>query len=120
MHKEFVPEGKTVNTEFYKGVMDRLLKRFQRVRPAAFGLEIVSCCTIMGPPPPQSCKCLPIFDIKDITILNNPPYNPYLSQPHYFFVPEVENDVKRLQFSDVADIQEAVTDELKKVQKEEY
>ena len=35
-HKEFVPEGKTVNAEFYKGVMDRLLKRIQRVRPAAF------------------------------------------------------------------------------------
>ena len=36
MHKEFVPEGKTVNVEFYKGVMDRLLKRIQLVRPAAF------------------------------------------------------------------------------------
>ena len=36
MHKEFVPEGKTVNAESYKGVMDRLLKRIQRVRPAAF------------------------------------------------------------------------------------
>jgi len=38
VHKEFIPEGKTVNAEFYKGVMDRLLKRIQRVRPAAF------CC----------------------------------------------------------------------------
>jgi len=38
VHKEFVPEGKTVNAEFYKGVMDRLPKRIQRVRPAAF------CC----------------------------------------------------------------------------
>jgi len=36
MHKEFVPEGKTVNAEFYKGVMDRLLKGIQQVRPAAF------------------------------------------------------------------------------------
>jgi len=36
VHKEFVPEGKTVKAEFYKGVMDRLLKRIQRVRPAAF------------------------------------------------------------------------------------
>jgi hypothetical protein len=36
VHKEFVPEGKTVNAEFYKGVMDRLLKRIQRVRPVAF------------------------------------------------------------------------------------
>ena len=36
MHKEFVPEVKTVNAEFYKGVMDCLLKRIQGVRPAAF------------------------------------------------------------------------------------
>ena len=50
MHKEFIPEGKTVNAEFYKGVMDRLLKRIQRFRPAASALEIFSCCTIMRPP----------------------------------------------------------------------
>jgi hypothetical protein len=36
VHKEFVPEGKTVNAVFFKGVMDRLLKRIRRVRPAAF------------------------------------------------------------------------------------
>jgi hypothetical protein len=35
-HKDFVPEGKTVNAEFYKGVMDRLVKRIQRACPAAF------------------------------------------------------------------------------------
>jgi len=38
VHKEFVPEGKTVNAEFYRGAMDRLLKRIRRVRSAAF------CC----------------------------------------------------------------------------
>jgi hypothetical protein len=37
-----------------------------------------------------------------------------------FCVPQVENEVKRLHFADVAEIQEAVTDELKKVQKEEF
>jgi hypothetical protein len=36
VHKEFVPEGETVNAEFYKRVVDSLLKRIQRVRPAAF------------------------------------------------------------------------------------
>jgi hypothetical protein len=34
-----------------------------------------------------------------------------------FSVPQVENEVKRLHFADVAEIQEAVTDKLKKVQK---
>jgi hypothetical protein len=36
VHKEFIPERKTVNAEFYKVVMDRLLKHIQRVRSAAF------------------------------------------------------------------------------------
>jgi len=35
VHNEIVPEGKTVNAEFHKGVMDRLLKHIQRVHPAA-------------------------------------------------------------------------------------
>jgi hypothetical protein len=34
--KEFIPEGKTVNVEIYKGAMDRLLKRIQWVHPAVF------------------------------------------------------------------------------------
>jgi hypothetical protein len=36
VHKEFIPEGKIVNAEFYKGVMDHPLKHIQRVRSAAF------------------------------------------------------------------------------------
>jgi hypothetical protein len=36
VHKEFIPEGKTENAEFYKGVMDHLLKCIQRVHAAAF------------------------------------------------------------------------------------
>jgi hypothetical protein len=36
VYQEFVADGKTVNAEFYEGVMDGLLKRIQRVRPAAF------------------------------------------------------------------------------------
>jgi len=41
VHKEFLPEGKTVNAEFYTGLIDRLLKRFQWVRPAAFSCRDV-------------------------------------------------------------------------------
>jgi hypothetical protein len=34
--QRILTRGKRVNSEFYKGVMGRLLKRIQRVRPAAF------------------------------------------------------------------------------------
>jgi HD superfamily phosphohydrolase YqeK len=37
-----------------------------------------------------------------------------------FSVPQVKNEVKILFFADVAEIHEAVTDELKKVQKEKF
>jgi hypothetical protein len=33
IHKEFVPEGQTVNSLFYVDVIGRLLKRISRVRP---------------------------------------------------------------------------------------
>ena len=33
IHKEFVPEGETINAVCYKDVMERLLNRIRRVRP---------------------------------------------------------------------------------------
>jgi len=33
VHKEFVQEGCTVNAEYYKGVLDRLISLIRRVRP---------------------------------------------------------------------------------------
>jgi len=59
VHKEFVPEGKTVNAEFYKGVMDRLLKGIQRVHPAVFCSGDFFCCMIMHPP--HNCQVFANF-----------------------------------------------------------
>jgi hypothetical protein len=49
-----------------------------------------------------------------------PPYCPDLSPPEYFLSPNLKMKLKGLQRGDVAEIQEAITDELKKVQKEEF
>ena len=43
-----------------------------------------------------------------------------LSPPDYFLFPKLTTKLKELQFAGVARIQEAVNDELKKVQKEEF
>ena len=32
IHKQFVPEGETINAVYYKGVVERLLNRIRRVR----------------------------------------------------------------------------------------
>ena len=61
-------------------------------------------------PPPQ----------KKVTTLYHPPYSPDLSPPDYFLFPKLKTNLKGLHFGDVTVIQEAVTDKLKKVQKEEF
>jgi len=50
VHKEFIPEGKTVNAEFYKGVMDSLLKHIHWVCPTVFCSQDFSCYMIICPP----------------------------------------------------------------------
>ena len=63
---------------------------------------------------------LPIFTPQKVTIFYHPPYSPDLSPPDYFLSPKLKTKLKGLHFADVVEIQEAVTDELKKVQKEEF
>jgi histone-lysine N-methyltransferase SETMAR len=55
---------------------------------------------------------------ENVVTLFHPPYSPDLSPPDYFLFPEVKMKLKALHLADVAEIQEAVTDELKKVQQE--
>jgi len=119
LHKEFVPEGKTVNSEFYKGVMDRLLKRIQRIRPAEFCSRDFFLLHDNAPAHKAASVCQ-FLTPKNVTNFYYPPYSPDLSPPDYFLFPKLKIKLKRLHFANVAEIQEAVTDELKKVQKEEF
>ena len=57
---------------------------------------------------------------KNVTTLYHTLYSPDLSPPDYFLFPKLKMKLKGLHFVGVAEIQEAVTDELKKVQKEEF
>ena len=50
----------------------------------------------------------------------NPLYSPDLSLTDYFLFPKLKMKLKGLHFAYVAEFQEAITDELKKAQKEEF
>ena len=116
VHKEFVPEGKTANAEFYKGVMDQLLKRIQRVLPAAFCSRDFFLLHDNAPTHIAASVCQ-FLTPKNVTTLYHAPNFPDLSPPDYFVFPKLKMKLKGLHFVDVVEIQEAVTDELKKVQK---
>ena len=118
VHKEFVPEGKTINAEFYKGVMDRLLKRIQRVRTAVFCSRDFFLLHDNGPAHKAASVCQFLAPKK-----LNPSLLPVLStfiSARLFLFPKLKMKLKGRYFTDVAEIQEAVADELKTFQKEEF
>jgi hypothetical protein len=73
-------------------------------------------------PSHKAASVCQFFTPKNVTTLYHraPPPPPDLSLPDYFLFPKLKMRLKELHFVDVAEIQEAVTDELKKVQKEEF
>jgi hypothetical protein len=120
VHKEFTPDGKTVNADFYEGVVDCLLKHIQWVRPAAFCSRDFLLLHDNVPAHKAASVCQFLTQKKNVTTLYHPLYSPDLSPPDYFLFSKLKMKLKGLHFADVAEIQEAVTDELKKVQKEEF
>jgi hypothetical protein len=71
-------------------------------------------------PAHKAASVCQFFTPKMLQPFNHPLHSPYLSPPEYFTFPELKMKLKGLHFADVAEIQEAVTDELKAVQKEEF
>jgi len=92
VQKQFIPEGKTVNAEFYKGVLDHLLKRIQRFVQLRFALDIFSCCTIMSPP--SKLRFAIFYPKKCYNPLSSPVLSRFISA-RLFSVPQVENEVKK-------------------------
>ena len=82
MHNEFLPEGKTLNAEFYKGVMNRLLKRIQASVQLRSALEQVNA------PAHKAANVGQFLTPKNVTTLYHPPYSPNLSPPDYFLFPQ--------------------------------
>jgi histone-lysine N-methyltransferase SETMAR len=119
VHKEFVPKGKTVNAGFYKGVMDRLLKLIHRVRPAAFCSRDLFLLRDNASDHNSASVCQFLTPQKSYNPLS-PPHSPDLSPPDYFLSPRLKMKLQGLHFADVVEIQEAVTDELKMSQIEEF
>jgi hypothetical protein len=103
LHKEFVPEGKSVNAEFYKGVMDRLMKRIQRVRPAAF-CPLDFFLLHDNPPAHKAASVCQFLTPKNVKTHYHPSHSPELSPPDYFLFPKLKMKLKVLHFADVVEI----------------
>ena len=98
VHREFVPEGKTVNAEFYKGVMDCLLKCIQHVYPAA------SCSRDFfllhdNAPAHTAASFWQFLTQQNVTTLYHSAVLARFISARLFSVPQFENEVKRTPLS---------------------
>jgi len=86
IHKEFVPEGETINTVYYKGVMERLLNRIRHVVPGM--CESGDWFLLHDNAPSHNATIGKQFLAqRKVTVLDHPPYSPDLAPADYFYSP---------------------------------
>lgn len=117
VHKEFVPQGETVNQHFYRKVLENLRKRVMRVRPNIKNNWVLHH---------DNAPCHTAISIneflasKNIPLAPQPPYSPDLSPCDFFLFPRLKNHLKGRHFGTVVNIQMAVTDQLKTIPVSEF
>ena len=108
------PERRTVNGEYYLGVLDRLWKRIGRGRPEyPAGKQLF---LLHDNVPPHKTKKVNEFLMKKrISLINHLPHSPDLSPCDYFLFPKLKTKIKGAFYDDTPAIQAAVTEVLKNI-----
>ena len=117
VHKEFVPQGQTVNQWYYREVLEQLRKRVHCVRP-----EIVDAWMLHH----NNSSCHIAISLnkfltkKDIPVVPQPPYSPDLSPCDFFLFLKLKFHLKGHHFGTVDNIQKVMTDQLRALPHEDF
>lgn len=108
IHKEFVPNGSTVNADYYLGVMKRLLSRIRRVRPEY--REPGSWRLLHDNAPAHRASQITDFLTKNqIFLLEHSPYSPDLAPCDYFLFPILHLAMKGKRYATIEVIKQSTT-----------
>ena len=87
VHTEFVPQGHTVNQCYYREILERLRKRFVRVRPSIANNWMLNhdnaTCHM-------AISVIEFLAKKGIPVVPQPTFSPDLSPCDFFFVPKTK------------------------------
>jgi histone-lysine N-methyltransferase SETMAR len=117
--QEFVPEGQTVNAEFYEAVLKRLLLRMQRVRPQMYRSGKWSLLHDNARPH-TAIRVRNFLAQRRVTVIEHPSYSPDLAPADFFLFPRLKGVLKGIRFADVPDIRRRVTSVLRSIPKEAF
>jgi len=114
---EFVPRNTTVNSEYYKGLLEHL-KDVRRKRPEKWANGFILhhdnalCHTLL--------LVWQFLSNKNIMVCPHPPYSPDLAPCNFCLFPRVKKTMKGKRFESVQDIEAATTAQLKILMKEDF
>ena len=112
IHSEFVPQGQTVNGQFYAQVLARLRDRVKRVRKDIANNWILHHDNA----PSHTALVVQEFLARNgVATLPQPPYSPDLAPPDFFLFPRIKRNLKGYHHGTLAGIKEASTRCLKEV-----
>lgn len=114
VHKEFVPEGQTVNATYYVKVLDRLRKRVLLLRCRK---EIAATWQLHhdNAPSHTALYVREFLANYSLTMLPQPPYSPDLAPADFFLFPRIKAVLKKTRFENIEAIQIVVTRTLNEV-----
>ena len=104
VHREFVPQGQTVNAEFYCTILKRLREDIRRKRPELWrdGNWVLHHDNA---PAHSALKTREFFGCTNTIVAPHPPYSPDLAPCDFFLFPKMKFKLKGRRFDTVEEIQ---------------
>jgi len=115
---EFVLRNTTVNSEYYKGLLERLRKDVRRKRPEKWANGFILHHD--NAPCHTSLLVRQFLSNKLITVCPHPPYSPDLAPCDFWLFPKVKITMKGKRFESIQDIEAATTAQLKTLTKKDF
>jgi len=107
IHKEFVPEGQTVNGLYYREVLKRLRDRIRRCRP-----DLKDGWILHHDNAPSHTALIVAEFLASIGVatMPQPPYSPDLAPADFFLFPRIKTALKGKRWGTVERVKKAATD----------
>jgi [histone H3]-lysine36 N-dimethyltransferase SETMAR len=118
VRSEFVPRGTTVNSEYYKGVLQRLRNDVRRKRPEKWANGFLLHHD--NAPCHTSLLIREFLAEKKVPVCPHPPYSPDLAPCDFWLFPKIKSVLKGKRFDTISDIERATTEQLKTLPKEAF
>ncbi|GFV30788.1 mariner Mos1 transposase [Trichonephila clavipes] len=119
VHREYAPQGQTVNKEFYLDVMKRLREAVRRKRPVLWAYS--RWMLHHDGAPAHTSNLVQQFLTKHETIqVAHPSYSPDMPPPDFFLFPKIKNTLKGHRFQDIETIKQNSTQQLWAIPNSEF